>query len=98
MPGRFEDLRQATADAVLRGPGVTSPELRQAVARGEPPAELRALVDKVRGEAYRVTDEDLNALRSSYSEDQLFEILVAAALGAADERLRSALRALEEAV
>jgi hypothetical protein len=94
---RFADLRDATSAALLRGPGASSPELRQACARGEAPAELRALVEKIDRHAYKVTDEDLAALRAKYSEDELFEIIAAAAFGAADRRLRAGLRALEEA-
>jgi alkylhydroperoxidase family enzyme len=94
---RFRDLQAATADAVLRGPGKTPASLRQAVARGEPPEDLRVLVEKIRRHAYRVTDEDVAALRPRYTEDQIFEIVVAATLGAAEERLRAGLRALEEA-
>lgn len=97
MADRFAPLRKATAEAVLRGPGTAPAELRQAVARGEPPEELRPLVEKIRRHAYKVTDEDLAALRDRYSEDQLFELVVAAAFGAAEERLRAGLRALEEA-
>jgi alkylhydroperoxidase family enzyme len=44
-----------------------------------------------------VTDDDLAALRARYSEDQIFELVVAAALGAAETRLRAGMRALEEA-
>lgn len=76
---------------------MTSPEQRQAMARGEPPEELRALVDKIRRHAYQVTDEDLDALRGRYSEDQIFELVVAGVLGAADLRLRAGLKALEDA-
>jgi alkylhydroperoxidase family enzyme len=94
---RLRELQEATAQAVLRGPGTTSAELRQALARGEPPEELATLVDKIRRHAYRVTDEDLAALRDRYTEDQLFEVVVAAALGAAEARLRAGMRALEEA-
>jgi hypothetical protein len=97
MDDRFRALQEATAQAVLRGPGTTSPELREAVAHGEPPEELRALVDKIRRHAYRVTDEDLGALRDRYTEDQLFELIVAATLGAAELRLRAGMRALEDA-
>ena len=97
MGQRFQSLREATVAAVLRGPGQTLPELRQAVARGEPPPELSALVEKIRGHAYQVTDEDLAALRDKYDEDQLFEIIVASALGAAGTRLEAGLRALEGA-
>ena len=97
MIQRFQSLREATLAAVLRGPGRTTPELRQAVAQGEPPEEIAALVEKIRRHAYQVTDEDLAALRAQYDEDQLFEIIVAAALGAAGARLDAGLRALEGA-
>ena len=86
-------LQRATHQAVLEGPGTVDGSLRQPVARGEPPPELGALVEKIRDHAYRVTDEDVAALRGHYSEDQLFELMVAAALGAAEHRLARALAA-----
>lgn len=97
MDDRFAPLRAATAAALLDGAGTTPAELRQAIAAGEPPAELATLVQKIRTRAYTVLDQDLDDLRSRYSEDQLFEIVVAAAFGAASERLAAAHRALEEA-
>jgi hypothetical protein len=97
VSNRFRELKEATAAALLRGPGACRAELRQACARGEPPDDLRALVEKIDRHAYKVTDEDLAALRAHYSEDQLFEIIAAAAFGAADRRLDAGLRALEEA-
>jgi hypothetical protein len=93
----LDELKEGTRAAVLSGPGMTSVELRQALARGEPPEDLRALVETIRRHAYKVTDEDIAALRARYSEDQVFEIVVATIVGAADERLRAGLRALEEA-
>jgi hypothetical protein len=56
-----------------------------------------SLVQKIRSRAYTVTDEDLDGLRSRYSEDALFEIIVAAAFGVAQEQLAAARRALEDA-
>jgi len=97
MNDRFGSLRDATAAALLNGPGATAPELRQQIAGGNPPPELATLVDKVRSRAYTVTDHDLDQLRSRYTEDQLFEIVLCAAFGAANERLAAAHRALEEA-
>ncbi len=97
MEDRFGPLREATAAALLRGPAATPAELRQFVARGAPPPELATLVEKIRRHAYEVTDQDLEALRNHYREDQLFEIVVAAAFGAAEERLAAGRRALEEA-
>jgi alkylhydroperoxidase family enzyme len=97
MDDRFAALRDATASAVLQGAGATSVELRQAVARGTPPADLQSLVQKIRSRADTVTDQDIDALRARYTEEQLFEIIVAAAFGAAQERLVAGQRALNEA-
>jgi alkylhydroperoxidase family enzyme len=54
-------------------------------------------VEKVARHAYKTTDAELVALLAAgYSEDQIFEITVAAALGAAQARGERALRALEQ--
>jgi len=59
-----------------------------------PPAITR-YVEKVAHHAYRVTDEDIAALRSAgQSDDSLFEITVAAAVGAALHRLERGMAAL----
>ena len=97
MDDRFAPLRNTTASALLLGPGSTPAELRQQIAEGSAPQELLTLVQKIRSRAYTVTDQDLDALRAHYTEEQLFEIIVAAAFGAAQERLAAARRALEEA-
>jgi hypothetical protein len=97
MDDRFAPLRNATADALLNSPATTPTELRQAVASGNAPADLNSLVQKIRERAYTVTAGDVDALRSTYSEDQLFEIIVSTTFGAARERLAAAHRALEEA-
>jgi alkylhydroperoxidase family enzyme len=97
MEDRFAALRDATAAALLHGSGDTPQDLRQAVASGAAPPDLMALVQKVRSRAYTVTDGDLDALRGRYTEDQLFEIIVAAAFGAARERLAAAHSALKDA-
>ena len=97
MDDRFASLREATAAALLRATAATSAEVREAVARATPPADLATLVQKIRAHAYKVTDRDLDGLRNRYTEDQLFEIVVAAAFGAAEERLAAGRRALEDA-
>jgi len=59
-----------------------------------PPA-LGAYVDKVALHAYKVTDEDVAALKQAgNSDDVLFEVTVSAALGAALGRLERGLSAL----
>jgi len=93
----FSDLQAATHAAVLDSHGSTDGAVRRQIASGQPPPELAVLVQKIRDHAYRVTDADVDALRSLYSEDQLFELIVAAALGAAEDRLRAALAAVEGA-
>ncbi|MCB9787697.1 MAG: hypothetical protein H6744_13525 [Deltaproteobacteria bacterium] len=88
-------------DAVVRGPGVTDPALRaQIFARGAGAAEsegeggtplaplVARYVDRVREQAHRVDDAELAALRAAgHGDDAIFEITVAAALGAGLSRL-----------
>jgi hypothetical protein len=44
-----------------------------------------------------VTDDDIARVQSKYGDDQLFEIIVSAALGASRNRLLAGLTALEHA-
>jgi hypothetical protein len=102
------DLVESLKDSVLSGRGVTDPGLRRAVeARsaelgGRPgapagalPPDLREHVDKIALHAYTVTDEDVAALKAAgWSEDAIFEISIAAALGAGLSRLERGLSAL----
>jgi alkylhydroperoxidase family enzyme len=90
-------LLAATRQAVLDGAGSTDATVRREVASGRPPSELAELVQKIRDRAYTVTDDDVNRLRARYSEDQLFELIVAAALGAAGDRVNAALDAVRRA-
>jgi len=78
---RYDDLIQRLRDAA-------QPE------RPTPP-ELAAYVEKVRLHAYRVTDGDVDALKSAgFSEDEIFEHTVSAAVAAGLERLDAGLRAV----
>ncbi len=104
---RHTEVVAALEAAVLQGPGETPLAQRRAVADGDAaatasigpaPAALAAYLDKVRQHAYKVTDEDVTALRAAgYSDDQLFELTVATAWGAARLRLRAGLAALHGA-
>jgi alkylhydroperoxidase family enzyme len=99
-----ERLRQA----VLGGRGTTDAALRQAVearaavaggrpgeASGSIPPDLADFVDKVIRHAWRITDGDVERLvRAGYSEDAIFELTIAAALGAGMGRLERGLAAL----
>jgi len=78
---RYDDLIQRLRDAA-------QPE------RPTPP-ELATYVEKVRLHAYRVTDGDVDALKAAgFSEDEIFEHTVSAAVAAGLERLDAGLRAL----
>jgi len=101
MKDRFASFRNATASAIFGANAITTAALREAVARGELPtgvgSNLARLVDKIRSRAYTVIDDDVDALRRQFSDDELFELIIAAAFGAARERLDAARRVLEEA-
>ena len=91
-------LRDRVLESVLNGPGETDRAIRTAAADGRGvPAELQALVDKVHRHPYKVMDDDLARLSARYTDDQLFEIVVSAALGASRNRLLAGLEALDDA-
>lgn len=88
---RVEALRKA----VFESDGEVDRLLRHAAGCNEGvPEDLRVYVDKVSRHAYTVTDEDVSAVKHTYTEDQLFEITVSAAVGAGLKRLEAGLSAL----
>ena len=61
----------------------------------EAPPELAPYLDKVRRNAYRITDDDVQALKDAgYSEDVIFEQTVSVAVAAGLVRLEAALAVL----
>src|SRR4051812_17111415 len=93
-----ESLRDRVLNRVLLGAGESDTALRQAAASGKGvPADLQALIDKIHRHAYKVTDDDIAAVQAKYGDDKLFEVIVSASLGAANQRLQAGLRALREA-
>ena len=57
------------------------------------PAAMEPYLERVRLAAYRVTDEDVDELRAAgFTEDEIFEQTVAAAVSAGLGRLEAALR------
>jgi alkylhydroperoxidase family enzyme len=80
---------------VLDGPGVTTRSERTAARDGFGSEPMQAYLTKVREHSYRVSDEDFIALRAAgVSQDAIFELTVAAAVGAASRRLEGARRAM----
>jgi hypothetical protein len=110
----YADGAALLAAAVLGPAGRSDARLRHAVLEraawlagrhapppsGEVPETLSALVEKIVRHAYRVTDEDIAAARAAgHGEDELFDVIVAAALGAGlvrRERGLAAIAAWEE--
>jgi hypothetical protein len=96
------DVRQsqkALVKRILEGDGKASPSERRAAFNNTGLAEpLGSLVDKVAKHAYRVTDADITTARvSGLSEDQVFEMLVCAAVGQATRQYETAFAALKDA-
>jgi threonine synthase len=61
----------------------------------EAPPDFASYLDKVRRNAYKVTDEDIQALKDAgYSEDVIFVQTVSVAVAAGLERLEAGLRVM----
>ena len=92
-------LRETAVARAVRGPARTSIEARiAAFANADVDPRARSLVDNVARHAWRVTDEDVAAAKAAgLSEDEIFELVVCAALGQSSRQLTSALAALDAA-
>ena len=98
----MSDIAQARKELVARileGDGRASHAQRRAAFDNARLAEpLSTLIDTVAKHAYKVTDEDITAARASgLSEDEIFEIVVCAAIGQATRQYATAVAALEDA-
>jgi hypothetical protein len=95
----IQQARAALVKRILEGEGRASQSERRAAFNNSRLTEPRSeLVDKVARHAYRVTDEDIAAVRASgLSEDAIFEIVVCAAIGQSTRQYDTALAALEAA-
>ena len=90
---------QALVHALLDGPGTATPDLRdRAFNNVEVPESLHQLIDKVAVRPTQVNDSDFAAAKASgYSEDQIFELVICAAVGQASRQYDAGLNALAEA-
>jgi alkylhydroperoxidase family enzyme len=95
----ISQLHRALVARVLDSDAKASRELRHAAFDNAGLSEpMRTLVEKVAHRASAVTDEDVAAVQAAgLSEDQVFEIVVCAAIGQADRQYASARAALAEA-
>jgi hypothetical protein len=95
----IEQGRRLVVARILEGDGTASPAQRRAAFDNAGLSEpLGRLIDKVAQQAAKVTDEDIAAARASgLSEDQIFEVVVCAAIGQATRQYDAALAALAAA-
>lgn len=89
---KMERLRHA----VLRGPGSLPPHVRQAISEGAKlSGPLEVFAQKIAAGASTLTDDDIAELhRAHYTDDQIFEAIVSAAVGAGLFRLECVLNLL----
>src|SRR5262245_43508243 len=90
--------RKTLVSRVLHRGGDASPTMRRA---GFDDAGITGpvgrLIDKVAKQAYNVTDDDIAAARlAGFSEDQIFEVVVCAAIGQSTRQYDTAHAALDE--
>jgi hypothetical protein len=90
--------REAVVKRILDGKGKASQPQRRAAFDNAGVAEpARALIDKVVNHASKITDEDVAAVKQTLSEDEIFELVVCAAIGQATRQLDAALAVLDQA-
>ena len=84
-PDGSDDAVADLRHSVLHRPATTAPALRLAAASGDPlPEPWQAYAAAVRDASYTITDSDIDKLLAAGpTEDQVFEVTVAAAVGAA---------------
>ena len=105
----FSGALDALVSCLLSGPGETTPDDRRQVesfaagtagrkdAATDVPDALRTWVQKVARHAYKTIDDEVDELKAAgYSEDQIFELTIATALGAARGRYESAMAVLAD--
>jgi hypothetical protein len=90
---------RALVDRVLNAEGRASPEQRaRAFSNDGLPPPLQALIGKVATSPAQVTDADFAAAKASgYTEDELFELVICAAVGQSARLYDAGLAALAEA-
>ena len=95
----IKNARKTLISRVLEGNAKALPSERSAAFNNTGLSQpVGTIVDKVARHAYMVTDDDIAAARDSgLSEDQIFEIVICAAIGAATRQHDIALAALETA-
>lgn len=96
----ISELRRALISRILEEDASTPRTLRHAAFENVRLTEpLNSLVEKVAKHADRVSDDDFAAAKAAgYTEEQLFELVVCAAVGEATRQYENALAALDAAI
>jgi alkylhydroperoxidase/carboxymuconolactone decarboxylase family protein YurZ len=94
---KFTKARNALTTRILEGAGKAPPAQRRAAFENTGLAEpLRTLIHKVAHHAHKIVDADIAAVRQSgLGEDEIFELVVCAAIGQASRQYDTAMAALE---
>jgi alkylhydroperoxidase family enzyme len=97
--GDRQALVRAIEQRILTGPGTAPSELRaKAFNDSGLPEPLATLLDKVAKRSFQVTDGDFAAaVAAGFTEDQLFELVICAAVGESRRLYQAGLAALAEA-
>jgi hypothetical protein len=92
--------RRALEDRIVNGEGTASLDQRaRAFNHAELPPPLQGLLDKVVARPAQVSDADFAAAQAAgFTEDQLFELVVCAAVGQSARMYDAGLVALAEAI
>jgi hypothetical protein len=93
-------IHQGLVNRILRGPGRAPAEQRAlAFDNAELPEPLGVLLDKVATRPAEVTDADFAAAtQAGFTDDQLFELVICAAVGESTRQYEAGLAALAEAI
>lgn len=96
-----EDTKQAAhralVDRILNGEGRSSPEQRAFAFSNTMAPPLQTLIGNVATRPAQVTDADFAAAKAAgFSEDQIFELVVCAAVGQSERLYEAGLAALAE--
>jgi hypothetical protein len=93
-------VQQSLVNRILRGPGRAPTGLRaDAFNNTRLPEPLRMLLDKVATESSQVTDADFaTASAAGFTDDQVFELVICAAVGESTRQYEAGLAALADAI
>ena len=93
-------IHRLLVNRILQGPGQAPADQRaRAFDNAELSEPLRVLLDKVATKSAQVTDADFaTAMEAGFTDDQLFELVICAAVGQSTRQYAAGLAALAEAI